>query len=91
MFFVYPGKDLKPMSSVREKNFLFGIQDFNLLKEVQRHGALKEEIIKEMATLLGKKEDMDYVPERSVNLTYSKEYSKYITLRNTLIKRFLIR
>nr|WP_307989687.1 DUF4091 domain-containing protein [uncultured Niameybacter sp.] len=91
MFFVYPGKDLKPMSSVREKNFLFGIQDFNLLKEVQRHGALKEEIIKEMATLLGKKEDMHYVPERSVNLTYSKEYSKYITLRNTLIKRFLIR
>lgn len=91
MFLVYPGKDLRPMSSVREKNFIFGIQDFNLFKEIQKSGVSKQELMKEMEELLGKKEEMEYIPERNVKLSYSKEYSRYIELRNGLIKRFLIK
>ena len=90
MFFVYPGKDLKPMSSVRWENFRFGIQDFNIFKEIQKRGISKSEIVKEIEVLLGKKEDMKYIPERSVSLKYSKEYNRYIELRNSLIKKFLL-
>ena len=90
MFFVYPGKDLKPMSSVRWENFRFGIQDFNIFKEIQKSGISKSQIVKEMEVLLGKKEDMKYIPERSVSLKYSKDYSRYIELRNSLIKKFLL-
>ena len=89
MFFVYPGKDLKPMSSVRWENFKFGIQDFNIFKEIQKSGVSKIEIINEMEKLLGKKEKMRYIPERSVKLNYSKEYSRYIEVRNSLIKKLI--
>lgn len=91
MFFVYPGKDLKPMSSVRWENFRFGIQDFNILKEIQKSGISKLEIMNEMENLLGKKEEMKYVPERSVILNYSKDHSSYMKLRNYLIKKFLLK
>lgn len=90
MFFVYPGKDLKPMSSVRWENFRFGIQDFDIFKEIQKSGVSKQGLMKEMESLLGKKEDMKYIAERSVKLNYSKEYSSYIELRNSLIKKFLV-
>ena len=91
MFFVYPGKDLKPMSSVRWENFMFGIQDFNIFKEIQKSGVSKQELMNEMESLLGKKEEMKYVQDRNIKLSYSKKYSRYVELRNYLIKKFLIK
>ncbi len=35
MFFVYPGKNMKPLHSLREKNMLYGIQDFNVFRELE--------------------------------------------------------
>lgn len=90
MFFVYPGKDLKPMSSVRCENFIFGIQDFNIFKEIEKSGASKDKIINSMESLLGKKDEMEFIEERSVKLNYSKDYSKYVNLRNDLVEKFLI-
>ncbi|WP_066893385.1 DUF4091 domain-containing protein [Clostridium nigeriense] len=90
MFFVYPGKDLKPMTSVRWENFRFGIQDFNLFKDIQNSGVSKQDIMNEMEKLLGKKEDMKYIKERKIKLIYSKEYIKYIDIRNSLIKKLLL-
>ena len=91
MFFVYPGKDLKPMSSVRWENFRFGLQDFNIFKEIEKCGISKEELMKEMEILLGNKEEMKFIQERNVKLSYSKEYSRYMNLRNSLIEKFLIK
>ncbi|AHM57903.1 hypothetical protein EAL2_808p03990 (plasmid) [Peptoclostridium acidaminophilum DSM 3953] len=90
MFFIYPGKDMKPMGSVREKNFLFGIQDFGIFKELEKSGISKTEIIREMERLLGSKCDMEFVPERSVRMKYSLEYKEYAELRNSLIKKHLL-
>lgn len=90
MFLVYPGKDLKPMSSVRVKNLLFGIQDFNIFKELEDHGISKDELMKEMEPLLGKKEEMKFVPERNVRLNYSLSLNNYNKLRNSLIKKYLV-
>lgn len=90
MFFVYPGKDLKPMGSVREKNFLFGIQDFGIFKELEKKGLSKADILGEMEALLGGKAEMEFVPERNVRLDYSLNYKDYMELRNKLIKRHLI-
>jgi hypothetical protein len=90
MFFVYPGKDLKPMRSVRERNFLFGIQDFNIFKEIEKSGASKDQLVKEMERLLGRKNEMEFVSARSVKLSYSLNYQEYMKLRNDLIKSYLI-
>ncbi len=38
MFFVYPGKDLKPVRSVRMENLRFGIQDFELFTMLEKEG-----------------------------------------------------
>ena len=54
MFLVYPGKDMKPMDSVRCRNLLFGIQDFEILKSMEAKLG-KEVINKEIERLLGKK------------------------------------
>ncbi|QZY54933.1 DUF4091 domain-containing protein [Crassaminicella profunda] len=89
MFFVYPGKDLKPMQSVRLKNFLFGIQDFNLFKEIEESGKMQE-VFNQMEKLLGKKKEMVFVPERSVKMEYSLESEKYDDLRNDLIQKHLL-
>lgn len=90
MFFVYPGKDLKPIGSVREKNFLFGIQDFNIFKEIEKTSIPKAALITEMEALLGKKEQMEFVPERSVKMSYSLDPSSYQQFRNNLIKKYLV-
>ena len=90
MFFVYPGKDLKPIRSIRWENFKFGIQDFNIFKDIEKMGISKEEILREMESLLGRKEEMEFIKERSVKLNYSKDYERYINLRNTLIKKIKI-
>jgi hypothetical protein len=91
MFFVYPGKDLKPMPSVRVKNFLFGIQDFNIFKEIEKKGVSKHQLMKEMESLLGKKEEMKFIPERNVKLSYSLNHQEYVKLRNSLIKSYLVK
>ncbi len=90
MLLVYPGKDLKPISSVREKNLLFGIQDFNIFKELEKNGVSRDELMKEMEILLGRKEDMEFIQERSVKLNYSLDARDYNELRNSLIKKFLV-
>ena len=79
------------MGSVRLKNFMFGIQDFNIFKEIQKSGVQKNELMNEMERLLGKKEEMKYIPDRNIKLSYCKEYSTYIELRNSLVKKFLIK
>lgn len=87
MFLVYPGKDMKPMDSVRCKNLLFGIQDFIIFKDIESKLS-KEEINKELEKLLGKKSEMKFLGERDIKMDYSLEHKDYITLRNNLIKKY---
>lgn len=36
MFLVYPGRDMKPLYSLRERNLLYGMQDFTLFSQMSR-------------------------------------------------------
>ncbi|MGB5824410.1 MAG: glycoside hydrolase domain-containing protein, partial [Proteocatella sp.] len=56
MYFVYPGKDGKPMDSLRLKNLVYGIQDWIVLSCAEKNMG-RESLEKEMKKLLGKKED----------------------------------
>ncbi|MEG2984921.1 MAG: GNAT family N-acetyltransferase [Peptostreptococcaceae bacterium] len=85
MFLVYPGKDMKPMDSVRCKNLLFGIQDFNILKDME--SKLDKIVInKEIENLLGKKSEMKFLGSRDIEMEYSLNYEDYMDLRKKLIK-----
>lgn len=85
MFFVYPGENMKPMDSVRVRNLLFGIQDFIIFRDIEKHLS-KKEIMYKLEGLLGKKEDMKFLGDREVHMDYSLDYEKYLELRNTLLK-----
>lgn len=86
MFLVYPGKDMKPMDSVRCRNLLFGIQDFEILKSMEAKLG-KEVINKEIERLLGKKSKMKFLDERDIKMNYSISHEEYMTLRKNLINR----
>lgn len=79
MFLVYPGKNHAPLPSLRLKNILYGIQDYLFLKAMEdRYG--REKIFPGLEKLLGAKEEMSFVPPRSVDLHHSldpKDYSEF--------------
>ena len=88
MFLVYPGKDLKPMDSVRSKNLLFGIQDFNIFKDIESKLENKN-INNEIEKLIGKKSEMKFIGERAVQMNYSLQTERYMMLRSKLIREYL--
>lgn len=47
MFFVYPSKNMNINHSIREKNMLFSIQDFNIFKRLEREGLKPLEVLKD--------------------------------------------
>lgn len=84
MFFVYPGKDMEIMHSIREKNLLFAIQDFNIFKKIEKQGVDVEKYLREKMEikLLAKagKEDI------SLELDEYKDYEYYKKIRDELIR-----
>lgn len=86
MFFVYPGENMKPMDSVRVRNFLFGIQDFMILKDAQSKMS-REEIINSLEDLLGKKEDMKFLGEREIFMNYSLDYDNYANILENIVSK----
>ena len=90
MFLVYPGQNLKPQRSVRYNNFKYGIQDFNILKKIEATCS-ETELMGYLEELLGRKDKMAFVAERSVEMNYSLNYLEYMNLRNELVKKYLLR
>ncbi len=85
MFFVYPGKDLKPIRSVRWENLRFGFQDQEIMKMAEKKVG-REEINRLLMEVLGDKDRMKTVGEFSVNLDYSVDYEKYMFIKDKLIE-----
>lgn len=86
MFLVYPGKNGKPMESIRLKNIVYGIQDWILLKSSEEIIG-KDIILERVEKLLGEKSAMKFVPEREVELNHSLDYSGYMEMRNWMISK----
>ena len=84
MFFVYPGKDMEIMHSIREKNLLFAIQDFNIFKKLERQGIDVEKYLREkMEIKLLAKAGTDDI---SLELDEYKDYEYYKKIRDELIR-----
>lgn len=87
MFLVYPGKNRSPLSSLRLKNILYGIQDYLFLKKMETVCS-KAELHRMLSQLLGKKEEMRFFPPREVKLNHSLDYESYQRLKQTLIFQY---
>lgn len=77
MFFVYPGKDLKPVRSVRQENLRFGIQDFEILTMLEKEKGREFIETKFMENLLGRKEDIVVKSFMEVDMNYSLDNYDY--------------
>jgi len=85
MFFVYPGKDMKPIRSIRWENLRFGIQDQEIMKMAEKKIG-RERINLLLKEVLGDKGEMKATEEFSVDLDYSLDYEKYMEIKNQLIE-----
>lgn len=86
MFFVYPGKHGKPLSSLRLKNMLYGIQDYMFLRAAEEMLG-SEAIENDLAPLLGHKDRMKFIPEREIFLEHDLELSHYEQLKKELLQK----
>lgn len=92
MYFVYPGANGRPVRSQRWENLKFGIQDFQLLKAIEKSGYSKSELEDVFITpLLGRLESMEVLGERSMEVEYRADYSAYKECRSDMFKMFLNR
>jgi len=88
MFFVYPGKDMKPVRSIRWENLRFGIQDYNLFKQLNETGLDRQSVIEKIELLFGTKENMKYIGDRQVQMNYSVDGNDYLKMRQQMIEEW---
>lgn len=83
MFFVYPGKDMKPLRSLRWENLRFGFQDMQIMNMACQQVGRKpiEQLLEQV---LGKKSAMHSRGEFSVAMTFSLDYSEYMAIRQKI-------
>ncbi|MDO4754256.1 MAG: cobalamin-dependent protein [Bacillota bacterium] len=86
MFFVYPGKNMRPAESLRLKNLLYGVQDYLLLKSLEDVLG-REAVVRELEPLLGARREMRYLEPREVELHHSVEESAYLEVRERLMDK----
>lgn len=85
MLFAYPGKNMKPLHSLREKNMLYGIQDFNIFRHLEtKFENLNDELRNkfEIKNLI-KRIDGD------IDLGNYPDMDKYKKVRNKIIKEYI--
>ena len=75
MFFVYPGKNMQICHSIREKNMLFSIQDFNIFKKLEKRGVSVLPKLRESLgiKILAKNENKELILDEYKDYTYYKE------------------
>lgn len=87
MFFVYPGKNMKPLRSLRWENLRYGIQDFQLFKKLEEKGFERERILEEFIhPLLGKITDYKVKNCRSVKIKFHEEQDDYIKVKRRILE-----
>lgn len=88
MFFVYPGRNGKPLESLRLKNLLYGLQDYSLLKEAEKIKG-RNYLERMLSKALGDKDQMTFVPDREVTLHHSLDANVYHNVKKELISVIL--
>lgn len=85
MFFVYPGGDMKPVSSLRWENLRFGLQDYQLFKLAEEKGITRDEIKNIILKALGKAETIKVTESNNLVMEYSLEYEVYEELKSNIL------
>lgn len=82
MFLSYPSKNMNFNPSIREKNLLFSIQDFNIFKKLEKNGINVIDILKEKLNIkvLAKRIDKALILDEYIS------YDIYRHIRNELIR-----
>ena len=86
MFFVYPGKDLKPVRSVRMENLRFGIQDFELFTMLEKEKGREYIEVELMQELLNKKENAEIKGFGDIELGYSLDNWGYDKVKKYVLE-----
>ncbi|MEF9935474.1 MAG: DUF4091 domain-containing protein [Clostridium sp.] len=86
MFFVYPGDDLKPMSSLRWENLRLGIEQYNIMKMLEKSGTSSSDIISLIEEVTGTVADMKGTVY-NFEMGYSLDENLYESVRIKLIEK----
>lgn len=87
MFFVHPGKNMKPRRSLRWENLRYGIQDFQLFKKLEEKGWTRDEILDRFIhPLLGKITDYKVKHSRSVEIKFNEELQDYMDMKREILE-----
>ncbi|HFL2581267.1 TPA: DUF4091 domain-containing protein [Clostridioides difficile] len=86
MFFVYPGKDLKPVRSVRMENLRFGIQDFELFTMLEKEKGREYIEVELMQELLNKKENAEIKGFGDIELGYLLDNWRYDKVKKYVLE-----
>lgn len=90
MYFVYPGKDMKPISSLRWENLRFGIQDYQLFRTLEEKNYSEEGTNKKfLEHILGKKDEMNAPSFRKVHMNYSLDFGEYNNIRRDIMSKLI--
>ncbi|MDO5088616.1 MAG: DUF4091 domain-containing protein [Leptotrichiaceae bacterium] len=85
MLFVYPGKNMKPLHSLREKNMLYGIQDFNIFRQLESgYRDLYRELKKKLSV-----EELIKTENGDIKMGVYPDINIYRKIRNEFIKNSL--
>ncbi len=87
--FVYPARDGRPLLTLRYKLLKRGIEDFELIKRIEREHPNPAEVLKKAYSMILKTEDMaEFHPsrERKREDLYSLDYGDYQEARKLLLE-----
>lgn len=96
MLYVYPNKGMNPLSSLREKNTLYGVQDYNIFKKIEKeipnlYERLKDDF--DIKINIGKNSTGTTLPDSPIDgdiiLDKYPYYQKYRDIRNKYIKEYV--
>ncbi len=90
MLFVYPGKNMKPIHSLREKNILYSIQDFNIFKKIEEKYPSLSDKIKEVFSITDLITTADNGFKKDIKLDSYPDITEYKKFRNESIKNWLL-
>lgn len=87
MFFVYPGKNGKPEYSLRFKQIIYGIQDFNFFKYCEEKVG-RTVVLEVLQKLTGNVDDVSYnKQDDTINVNYHNDYNLISKVKRELVSK----
>lgn len=85
--FVYPGKDGKPLLTLRYMNLKRGIRDFEIINRYVEKYQDREDVVKMLGTVFYNNDFL--VPQTKSEDNYSLDYDTYESIINKLLSKLI--